>query len=233
MPSTTGPPVADPDPADAVLATLTSGSTVAEVGGACLRALPRITGTAVTILTGVNTRRSVFASDDVSAAMEDAQFEHGEGPCLQAFRTGVAVFVADLRDPAHVATWPGYVPAALLAGAVAVAALPITAGGRRFAVLDLYRGTAGPFDDNETAVAARFADAAGRALLHAVPSAADADYAPERRDVVHQAVGMVMVQVGGNRHDALARLRAHAYATERHLDDTAADVLGHRLSFTP
>ncbi|GAA2554426.1 GAF domain-containing protein [Winogradskya consettensis] len=226
--------MADPDPADAILATLTSSSTVAQVGGACLRALPRISGTAVAILTGVNTRRSVFTSDDVSAAIEDAQFEHGEGPCFEAFRTGVPVFVADLRDPVHVASWPGYVPAALLAGAVAVAALPITAGGRRFAVLDLYRSIAGPFDDNEAATAARFADAAGHALLHA-PSAggADADYAPERRDVVHQAVGMVMVQVGGNRHDALARLRAHAYATETHLADTAADVLGHRLSFTP
>ncbi|GAA2531727.1 GAF and ANTAR domain-containing protein [Winogradskya humida] len=227
--------MADPDPADAAFATLTSSSTVAEVGEACLRALPRISGTAVTILTGVNTRRSVFTSDDIGTAIEDAQFEHGEGPCFQAFHTGVAVFVADLRDPVHMASWPGYVPAALVAGALAVAALPITAGRRRFAVLDLYRSSAGQFDDNEAAVAARFADAAGRALLHAVPAAADADsgYAPERRDVVHQAVGMVMVQVGGNRHDALARLRAHAYATERHLDDTAADVLGHRLSFTP
>jgi hypothetical protein len=41
-----------------------------------------------------------------------------------------------------------------------------------------------------------------------------------------------MLQIGGSSHDALARLRAHAFATERHLDDTADDVLGHRLSFT-
>jgi hypothetical protein len=43
---------------------------------------------------------------------------------------------------------------------------------------------------------------------------------------------MVMQQVGGSRHDALARLRAHAYATDRHLEDTSNDVLDHRLSFT-
>ena len=42
----------------------------------------------------------------------------------------------------------------------------------------------------------------------------------------------MMIQAGGNRHDALARLRAHAYATDRHLDDTADDVIAHRVSFT-
>jgi hypothetical protein len=226
--------VADLDPAEAVLATLHSDSTVAEVGVACLRALPRIDGSAVSILTGVDARRSVYASDDICAGIEDAQFEHGEGPCFQAFRTGVAVFVPDLRDPARLASWPGYVPAALKAGAVAVAALPIAAGDRCFAVLDLYRGTAGVFDELEVSAAARFAAAAGRALLRAVAPFDDPDrgYPPDRRDTVHQAVGIVMQQVGGSSRDALARLRAHAFATERHLDDTADDVLGHRLSFT-
>jgi hypothetical protein len=232
--ATAGSTVADIDPADAILGTLNSGSTVADVGAACLHALPRIDGTAVTILTGVDARRSVYTSDDVCAGIEDAQFEHGEGPCFQAFRTGIAVFVADLRDPAHLATWPGYVPAALTAGAMAVAALPITAGDRCFAVLDLYRGTAGTFTGHDISTAARFADAAGRVLLHTAASPAETDtgYVPERRDNVHQAVGMVMLQVGGNRHDAMARLRAHAYATDTRLDDTADDVLGHRLSFT-
>ena len=222
------------DPVDLVLDALTSTSTVAEVVRACLRAMPAVDGAAVTILTSVDVRRSVFASDEVCAGIEDAQFEHGEGPCFQAFRTGVAVFVPDLRDPAHLASWPGYVPAALAAGARAVAALPITAGGRRFALLDLYRRTAGPFSDHDVATAARFADAAGQALLRDVLSTADpeTDYAPERRDSVYQAVGIVMIQAGGNRHDALARLRAHAYATDRHLDDTADDVIAHRVSFT-
>jgi hypothetical protein len=117
---------------------------------------------------------------------------------------------------------------------VAVAALPITVGDRCFAVLDLYRSTAGAFDEHEVTAAARFAAAAGRALLHTVGSLGDPDraYVSERRDTVHQAVGMIMLQVGGNSHDAMARLRAHAFATDRHLDDTADDVLGRRLSFT-
>jgi hypothetical protein len=226
--------VADLDPAEAAFNTLTSSSTIAEVSWACLRALPRIDGSAVAILTGVDARRSVFSSDDICAGIEEAQFEHGEGPCFQAFRSGIAVFVPDLRDPAHLASWPGYVPAALEAGAVAVAALPIAAGARFFAVLNLYRGTAGPFDGHEVDIAARFAEAAGRALLRAVVPAGepDPDYPPERRDTVHQAVGIIMMQVGGTGHDALARLRAHAFATGRHLDDTADDVLSHRLSFT-
>ena len=226
--------MADPGPADAVIDTLTSSSTVAEVGTACLRAMPGIDGVAVAILTGIDARRSVYTSDKICADVEDAQFAHGERPCFQALRPGIAVFVADLHDPAHLASWPGYVPAAITAGAGAVAALPIFAAGRCFAVFDLYRGTAGPFTEYETAVAALFAAAAGDALLHAVASATDpgAGYPPEPRDTVHPAVGMVMQQAGGDSQAALARLRAHAYATDRHLDDTAADVLDHRLSFT-
>lgn len=224
----------DPDPVAAVLATFTGDSTVAEVGAGCLLALPRIHGVAVTIMASVDARRSVYVSDDICAGIEDAQFAHGEGPCFTAFRTGVAVVVSDLRDRAHLASWPGYVPAALSAGAGAVAALPIFAAGRCFAVLDLYRSTAGEFTEHEVASAALLADAAGRALLHSVSSAADPDngYRPEHRDAVHQAVGMIMQQIGGDRHDALARLRAHAYATGKHLDETAAEVLDHHLSFT-
>jgi hypothetical protein len=51
------------------------------------------------------------------------------------------------------------------------------------------------------------------------------------RDVVHQAVGMMMRQLGVTSHDAFARLCAHTYATERDLHGTATDVVDRRLSF--
>jgi hypothetical protein len=115
---------------------------------------------------------------------------------------------------------------------VTVAALPIAIGGPPLGVLDLYSHTAGEISDADLYAAARFADAAGTALVNTGRlSAASADVnVPEDRDVVHQAVGMIMIQLGVTSHDALARLRAHAYATGRHLNDTATDVVGRRLS---
>jgi AmiR/NasT family two-component response regulator len=50
---------------------------------------------------------------------------------------------------------------------------------------------------------------------------------------IHQATGMVLVQLGISATDALARLRAHAFCHQRLLIDVACDVVARRLMFTP
>jgi hypothetical protein len=42
---------------------------------------------------------------------------------------------------------------------------------------------------------------------------------------------MISVQLGVTMEEALLRLRAHAYSTERPLGEIAADVVGRRLRF--
>jgi transcriptional regulator with GAF, ATPase, and Fis domain len=225
--------MADCDPVTAILARLSIASSVRDVVQACQRALPDAGGVAVAVMTSTDARRVLYASDKVGAEMEEAQFLHGEGPCFDAFTTTTVVNVADLHDPANLRRWPGYTPAALTAGASTVAALPITAGGPCLGVLDLYRTIAEPFSPRDIAVALRFAAAAGAAMLTAAGINTDTDgYPPEDRDVVFQAVGMIMVQAGLSSHDALARLRAHTFAAERTLTTTATQVLAHQLSFT-
>ena len=51
------------------------------------------------------------------------------------------------------------------------------------------------------------------------------------RAVVHQATGMITIQLGTSLADALLRLRAHAYASGRTVSDIAADVVDRRLRF--
>ena len=50
---------------------------------------------------------------------------------------------------------------------------------------------------------------------------------------VHQATGMILVQLGVDAGAAFARLRAHAYAEGRRLGDVARDVVERRLRFEP
>jgi AmiR/NasT family two-component response regulator len=52
------------------------------------------------------------------------------------------------------------------------------------------------------------------------------------RAEIHQATGMVVAQLGISTADALARLRAHAFAEQRLLGEVARDVVARRLSFT-
>ena len=52
------------------------------------------------------------------------------------------------------------------------------------------------------------------------------------RAEIHQATGMVLVQLGISATDALARLRGYAFVHRRLLLDVARDVVERRLVFT-
>jgi AmiR/NasT family two-component response regulator len=47
---------------------------------------------------------------------------------------------------------------------------------------------------------------------------------------VHQAAGMLSVQLACSVAEALVRLRAHAFRTDRPIDDVARDVVDHGLT---
>jgi AmiR/NasT family two-component response regulator len=60
----------------------------------------------------------------------------------------------------------------------------------------------------------------------------DLDDGPwDSRAKIHQATGMVMAQLQITGGDAMALLRAHAYAGEMTLDDVAQRVLDKSLEF--
>jgi hypothetical protein len=79
--------------------------------------------------------------------------------------------------------------------------------------------------------------AAAPAVRYAVLSAANPlstehEMAPALRREVHQATGMVQAQLDVSATEAFARLRAHAYRTDRPIEDVARDVVSRRLDFS-
>ena len=74
-----------------------------------------------------------FASDAVSARLEELQFTMGEGPDAEDFAFGSPMLIPDLESMA--ARWPGFTPAAAAAGARAMFALPLQDGAIRVGVL--------------------------------------------------------------------------------------------------
>lgn len=51
------------------------------------------------------------------------------------------------------------------------------------------------------------------------------------RREVHQATGMIIVQLGTDPTSAFMRLRAHAFASERSVESVAHDVVSRILDF--
>jgi GAF domain-containing protein len=210
------------------------GPAVERLCDACVAHLPSISGAALAVMTTLPARGTRYVSDNTSRRVEDLQFTLGEGPCVDAFASGRPVLVPDLADREQALRWPVFAPSAVAAGARAVFAFPLRIGAIRIGVLDLYRDYPGGIDDDELGDALVFADAAALLLLtEDHPDAGDwqgqAD--DDQRAVVHQATGMVMAQRGGTIAEALARLRAYAFAESRSLHDVSADVVNRRLRF--
>jgi hypothetical protein len=219
---------------------LGSPVSVAHVCAAAVAAV-RVDGAGVTVMTSPTLRDTVHATDKVAAELEEWQLTFGQGPCLDTFADGGPVLVVDLRSPDCAARWPAFTPAALDSGAQAVFALPLQVGAIRLGVLDLYRARSGPLSPHELADALAFADTASMLLLDGTAGSQPdtADLAWQRRDPsahqahVHQATGMILVQLGTTAEAAFARLRAYAYAHDRRLGDVARDVVERRLRFEP
>ncbi len=180
----------------------------------------------------------VCATDEVSAKIEDLQLTLGEGPCIDSVRDGSPVLISDLgaRD-FSVERWPAFLEGAGAAGVRAVFAFPLRIGAISVGAMDLYRDEPGDLAADELPAALMAADAAAHALLHLdgtpEPTAAGAsDFGTAYNPQVHQATGMVQVQLGVSTNEAYVRLRARAFATNRSLVDLAGDVVDRRIRFS-
>jgi GAF domain-containing protein len=203
---------------------------------ACLSALP-VSGVGVALMTDDGPSGVVLgATDGRARQLEELQFSLGEGPCVEASRRGHPILEPDLTA-AGPARWPGFGMAVLDAGVRAIFAFPLRVGAIHVGVLDLYRDTPGHLTVLELADAMAFAEAATVVVLHLQDHSDDAGARAallgpiDSRAGVHQATGMITVQLGVSLAEALLRLRARAYAMGRPVSDVAADVVGRRLRF--
>lgn len=210
------------------------GPDVGRLCDAFVDGLAGVDGAGLTVMTPLPAQQVRYASDPVSSRIEELQVLLGEGPCMEAFARGRPVLASDLDDPYWTRQWPVFAPAAVSAGALALYALPLQVGAVCLGVIDLYRPVPGRLTGADLADALVFADAATELLLaEQLPGGqvAGTGRTFSHRAVVHQATGMVSVQLTVPISDAFLRLRAYAYATDRDLDDVARDVVARRLRF--
>jgi diguanylate cyclase (GGDEF)-like protein len=123
-----------------------------------------VTAAGVTLISDGNPPHYIAASDESAMRFEMLQTEVGEGPCLTAYKSGVAVAVADLSQEDR---FPRFRAAAAEAGLVAVFAFPLRHSEGRLGALDLYRSTPVSLDEEDMAAAQTLADVAAAYLVNA------------------------------------------------------------------
>lgn len=179
------------------------------------------------------------ASDERAARVGEIQATLGDGPCRHAVRLGAPVLAADLTDGRDPDRWPVFAQQATAAGVQAVYSIPLGNDAVCVGTLDLYRDTPGELSTRELCTARLMAGVITVALM-ALPHAEDGGSGGEEpwlgglatdHDQVYQAIGMIMAQLGVGEDEALARLRAHAFAHDRTALEVAHAVVSHRQRF--
>ena len=192
--------------------------------------LVRVSGACVHVLDGTQAGGVVASSDPVARRIGEAVFTAGEAPGLDAFEHSRPVFAPYLLEEGP-SRWPGFVDAVCDSGMRACFSLPLHVGAARLGVLELYADVPGPLQPDQVSWCLTFADLAIELLLEAPPPSsagvanAAISQALDRRSEIYQAQGMVTVDLGVGLAEALALMRAHAFARDLSLVDVAREII--------
>jgi len=195
-----------------------------------------ITGASISVFDTQGRQSTICTSDPIAARLDELQFELGEGPQWEAFRRAVPVLHPDLHGATPVVSLL-FGQALLSLPVRALFAFPMLVGAAAVGVVGLYRSTRGALDPEALQLAARLTE---RATIPAVSNAmqtaqTDGDSAsstaPTMRREVHQATGILLVELGLTADESFAQLRAYAFAAQRPIREVARDVVERRLDF--
>lgn len=172
--------------------------------------------------------RYVAASDDAIRALESAQEELGEGPCLDSLVLDAVVRTRDLTDDERYRTVGALVGPL---GVRAVLGVPVRVAGAPVATLNVYRDRAHDWPDDEVEALTAYAGLLGT-MLTAMVSARRSDslvtqlqYALDHRVVIERAIGYLMAARTVDAVAAFDVLRRTARSGRRKVGEVAAAVL--------
>jgi GAF domain-containing protein len=191
-------------------------------------------GCGITVLRE-NKAATVAASDQRTVALDEIQYGNDDGPCLHAARTGQRVHVNDVATETR---WPRAIQAARQQGLCGSLSLPLNLRGDAAGALNVYVFEAFPFDEDTVEVLEEFATEASRAvslgLRHAEVTGQSEDLhaAMRTRQVIDQAMGIIMAQNRCPADQAFAILRKASQNRNIKVRDLAAEII-HRMTGAP
>lgn len=196
-----------------------------------------ISGVSILVFNEGGQQSTIYSSDATSARLDEIQYDLGEGPVMDAFRSGETQQIADVAVDSR-SDWPMFFDALSGLPVAAVIAVPLVMGAVCVGVAVCYRAHAGTFDHAQHETASALGRAiAGPALRTAIRLAhegGEVDAMPliELRREVHQATGMVLAQLETTATDAFVRMRGYAFASGLSVREVARQVTSRQLDFS-
>lgn len=182
---------------------------------------------------GVSLRRAgqvmtVAADNDFAGAVDEVQYDLGQGPCLSALASEEVVAVPDVAGEQRFGDWSSH---ALAHGVLSSLSVPLRVAGTTVGALNSYSRHAHAFGPEVTAGLVGFAAQAEVALALTLRTAEQSDVVDQLRDamatrsVIDQALGILMGRQRFGAGEAFAVLRKVSQSRNRKLVDVAGDLV--------
>lgn len=161
--------------------------------------------------------------------LEVFQLQREEGPCLDCFRSGMPVSVADLA--AEQARWPRFSAVAAEEGFASVHAIPMRLRDQVLGALGLFGSSPGALSEEDAAVARALAHVASIAIVHqnhSLPASnvlSGLQAAVASRRLLEMAKGVIAELEGIGMDEAFVRLRRYAHLHQQRLSEVARQVV--------
>jgi len=181
----------------------------------------------ITLLVDGVARTGVFTHPD-APEIDEAQYRSGEGPCMYAFGHQKTYRIDDTASDTR---WPEFAAAALSHGIRATLSVPLAARGAGIGALNLYAENAGAFTGAHEKAVLVFAEQASIALANAQvywdarELGENLSEAIKSREVISQAVGIVMSAGGRTPEEAFQVLASASQRENRKVRDIAAEIV--------
>jgi GAF domain-containing protein len=153
------------------------------------------------------------STSEAADLVEIMQLSAAAGPCIDCFRTGIAVSVGEISESDR---WPEFRTAAMGQGFRSVLATPMKLRGRILGTMNLFGTAAGVVGDRDAAVAQALADVATIGILqerviqegHLMEG--QLHRALDSRIMIEQAKGVIANELSLSMDDAFNLLRKYA-----------------------
>jgi len=171
---------------------------------------------------------TVASSNERARAMDEMQYQFGDGPCLTAIRSHATVYVPDLHTEQR---WPAYAEAVAEHGLASILGTPIPLEGEAGAGLNLYATETHTFTEEAIETAETYARQTSKALRLAIRMAHLSDArnnlsaAMQSRTVIDLAVGVIIGQNRCSQEQAFRILKNASNTRNMKLRDVAAAVV--------
>lgn len=169
----------------------------------------------------------VFTHAEVQV-IDQPQYDTGEGPCVDAFRTGEPVVIHDTRESGP---YPEFRRVAAAHGLESVVSVPMSTGTVVVGALNLYSRSADAFGPQTVDVIRSFATHAAYLLLNhqaywdARSLSENLQQAMNSRAEIEQAKGIIMAATGCSADEAFDRLREQSQHQNVKLRGIAAEIV--------